>query len=109
MGGETIDAAALAAAAQALFRRPFDGVLAIEAVSEGARVELRVDGRADPPAVAVGPTADADCRWRGAPEAVRRVLSGARGLLPAYVSGRLDIAGDMALMARLEFSDRPAA
>ena len=47
----------------------------------------------------------ADCVWRGARETLQRALVNARAFDSAYLSGRLSIAGDMSVMARLETRD----
>ena len=47
---------------------------------------------------------EADCAWHADEETLLRVLTGARGLLAAYTAGRLQIAGDLSLMARMELA-----
>ena len=99
-------ASKLESAAQAAFSSPFDGVLHL--VDRDKRTPiLAVDGRSDPPAISELPAdaaAKADCAWHADEETLLRVLTGARGLLAAYTAGRLQIAGDLSLMARMELA-----
>lgn len=91
--------AGLAEAAAAAFRRGFGGVLKIEP-EEGP--PIYVDGRADLCVISDAPLdVEPDCVWRAAKETLERAFEGGRGLESAYLSGRLKIAGDMSLMARL--------
>jgi hypothetical protein len=93
-------------AAAAAFTSPFDGVIRIEA--EGLR-PIWIDGRASPPAIgfAAPEAATGVCVWRGARETIMRILEEERALGPAFISGRLAIAGDMSVMARLRLSKAP--
>lgn len=87
------------------------------AVPFGAVLELRpeagdpifVDGRADPPAVAATPPKDsplADCTWHCAADTMGRALTSSRAVENAVINGRLAIAGDMGVMARLEMANK---
>lgn len=88
---------------------PFDGVIKLE--PEGGS-PLWIDGRAKPPAIGSAPPSGLDagsagqCIWRGARETMIRLLEGDRLLGSSYLSQRLAIAGDMAVMARLQL-ERP--
>lgn len=90
----------LFAAAASAFATPFDGVILIEPKEGGA---LWIDGAANPPAVldAAPSIAEPRCTWRASRDTLMRILGGERLLASAYVSGRLTIAGDMSIMARL--------
>lgn len=80
----------------------FTGILKLE--PKDAPV-LWIDGRAAPPKLSAKPPAGADsaaiCVWRASSDTLLHVLEGERQLTTAYVSGRLFIAGDMGIMARL--------
>lgn len=90
----------LHAAAARAFRTAFAAVLKI-APDEGQN--LWIDGRQSPPSISIAaPDADAACVISGAREALLRVISGARPLESAYVAGRVAIAGDMSVIARLQ-------
>lgn len=96
--------APLEAAVRAAFRKPFGAVLEI-AVSDGGA--LWIDGRCTPPAVARGPDAfpdcaGADCSWYATRQSLMRLFSGKRAFENSFLSGRVAVAGDMAVMARLE-------
>ena len=82
----------------------------------GAVLELRpkdgdpifVDGRADPPIVAAAPPTDgasSDCIWHCPADILKRVLTSSRAVENAVINGRLLIAGDMSVMARLEMAN----
>ena len=90
--------------ANSAFKQPFGAVLCI-AVNGGR--PLWVDGRSDPPTISFETPkgAGADCTWHGAQETMERVLAGERALESAFVSGRLRIAGDMSVMARLSLEN----
>ncbi|MEM9168212.1 MAG: hypothetical protein AAGC56_01055 [Pseudomonadota bacterium] len=92
----------LAAAAEFAFARAFDGVLEI-LIDADQPVRFWVDGRSQPPTVSTHAPAGeaARCVWRAGPATMERVLTGERAFVAAYLSGRLDIRGDMAVMARL--------
>jgi hypothetical protein len=103
MAGGDANSALRDAAAKA-FGAPFGAVLELRP-EEGAG--LWVDGRQEPPQIldAAPDGAEADCVWRGARETLQRALVNARAFDSAYLSGRLAIAGDMSVMARLETQD----
>ena len=91
--------------AGAAFTAPFGAVLELRP-DEGEPVF--VDGRCDPPIVAPNPPSgkdDADCLWRCPADAMRRALSSERAIENAVINGRLTIAGDMSVMARLRLAD----
>ncbi len=95
---------ALSAAAAKAFAAPFGAIIKL-APEEGA--PLWIDGRKTPPAISSkAPKADEEnCLWRGRREALIRALSSARSLEGAYVAGRITIAGDMSVMARLNLEE----
>ena len=101
----------LAEAAAFAFTRRFDAVLKIE-IDEQPDA-LWIDGRGPAPVIlttapdsnAPAPFA-ADCIWRSNAHTLHRVLEGERALESAYISGRLRIAGDMSVMARLAMESR---
>ncbi|MEM8935792.1 MAG: SCP2 sterol-binding domain-containing protein [Pseudomonadota bacterium] len=94
-GNEILDIATRA------FIAPFDAVLMLD-VTDGA--PIWVDGRSDPPLAALEAPADAavTCAWRASERAMKRILDGERAIESAYVSGRLVVAGDMSVMARIK-------
>jgi hypothetical protein len=84
-----------------LFRAPFGGVIVLEAEGD---TPIVIDGRLDPPSVSrdVAPASGAGVSvWRGQRETLLRALESERQFAGAYVSGRLRIAGDMSLAARV--------
>ncbi len=86
------------------FRTPFGGVLELR--PEGGD-PVFVDGRANPPAVAATLPAGAkgaDCIWRCPADIMRRALTSNRAVENAVINGRLAIAGDMSVMARLDLA-----
>lgn len=91
-------------AATAAFAEPFDGVIRIEA--EGG-APIWIDGRRAP--LQIGASAPADlrpdglglCVWFAARDTVLRILEEERFLASSFVSGRLNLEGDMSVMARL--------
>jgi hypothetical protein len=89
-------------AAQTYFANAFDGIIRIETDEGGT---MWVDGRAQPPVVMESAPRGVDgayCLWQAKQETLARVFSPeARRLEAAYISGRLSISGDMAVMARL--------
>ncbi|MFZ5619054.1 MAG: SCP2 sterol-binding domain-containing protein [Pseudomonadota bacterium] len=91
--------APLLAAAAAAFQRGFGAVLRIDA-TDGAPFD--VDGRGEPATIhPTGAEPTPDCLWRANSETLLRAFAGGRALESAYLSGRLSIAGDMSVMARL--------
>ena len=90
--------------ARKAFRAGFAAVLKIE--PDGLQA-FYVDGRNDEARVLDAPPADdpgfkADAVWRAAPEILSEVFERARALDTSFVSGRLQVAGDMSVMARLQ-------
>ncbi|MBY0422384.1 MAG: SCP2 sterol-binding domain-containing protein [Parvularculaceae bacterium] len=86
------------------FAAPFSGVLRIEPEGEKA---FFVDGRSAPP-LALREFAEFDlesagcCALRARRDALMRVLDGERQFTSAFVSGRLVVAGDISVLARVE-------
>lgn len=85
------------------FRSPFAGVVVLQAEGEAL---IYVDGRHGAPKVtrdAAGlPTGgDGVSVWRGQRETLLRALESERHFAGAFVSGRLKIAGDMSVAARV--------
>ena len=87
-------------AARKAFIEPF-GARIILAPDDGQ--EVLVDGSASPPSIAIATegAGKPDCIWRGGNEAMLRVLGGERAFESAYLAGRIRVAGDMSVMARL--------
>ena len=99
-----MSAPSLAEAARGAFAAPFDAVLELRP-DEGAPVFI--DGRKTPPAVSNShpdKKGAADCVWRCPADIMLRVLTSRRAVENAVISGRLVIAGDMSVMARLELA-----
>lgn len=96
----------LAAAVARAVVEPFGGVVRIEIEGEAP---LFLDGRSSPPTIAAtepSPPATSACAWRASRETLLRALESERAFAGAYVSGRLLIAGDMSVMARLNLKGR---
>lgn len=90
-------------AARAAFRRGFGGIIEIRADDS---LVLYADGRGADCRVSLEPPEAAPiCFWRASEETLLRALSGGRALEGAFISGRLKIAGDMSVMARLEVGE----
>lgn len=89
----------LAESAAAIFQHGFGGVLRIEPEDAG---RFDVDGRGDR-CLVVDPAGNVtpDCVWRADAETLGRIFEGGRALESAFLSGRLSIAGDMSVMARV--------
>jgi len=86
------------------FAAPFGAVLELR--PEGGDAVF-VDGRKNPPAVSAAAPNDqpaAICVWRGPLDLMRRALNSSRATENAVINGRLTIAGDMSVMARLELA-----
>lgn len=94
---------ALTAAAAFAFRRGFGAVLRIEP-DDGSPFD--VDGRGETCAVTAAGEAPPACRWRANSDTLMRIFEGGRALESAYLSGRLSVAGDMSVMARLELESK---
>lgn len=98
------NAADLIKAAEAVFTAPFGGLIRLETDKDEA--PLWIDGRRTPPQASWTPPRDAEsaplCVWRASRDALPHILEGERLLAGAFVSGRLSIAGDMSIMARLQ-------
>lgn len=87
-------------AAEAAFATPFGAVLEIRPDDAPA---FYIDGRRAPCAVlTTRPDAEPACLWRANSETLARIFEGGRALDSGYLSGRLKIAGDMSVMARLK-------
>ncbi len=95
--------------AEKYFQKPFNGIIRIE-LADGAG-SVWVDGRQSPPEITekAPPNVEgAFCLWRTNKETLTRILSpGVRQLEAAYIAGRLNISGDMSVMARLEVGATP--
>lgn len=91
-------------AAEKAFPAAFAAVLEL-CPENGA--SLWVDGRKTPPQILTAAPEDkaADCRWCGARDALQRALANARAFDSAFLSGRLRVAGDMSVMARLNLQE----
>ncbi len=99
----------LVAGARLTFPAGFGGALTIEV--EGA-VPIHIDGRGERCVVtSVAPEAiiTSRCTWRTDGETLMRIFRGARAFESAYLSGRLHISGDMAIMLRLQMERAPSA
>jgi len=94
----------LTQAAARAFRRPFGAIVKI---SPEGDAPFAIDGRKNPPAIVKDAPADdaADIVLRGARDVLLRVLSAERALESAYIAGRLQISGDMSVMARLTLDE----
>ncbi len=89
----------LAVAAAAAFKRGFGATLRIEPAHAAS---FDIDGRGEFCVIVPSPpTVRPDCVWSASAETLMRIFSGGRALESAYLSGRLRIAGDMSVMARL--------
>ena len=102
-------ATALAEAARDFFAAGFGGVIRVEATDRGA--SFWVDGRGE--RCVLGPHAPAAvdasfCLWRAKHETLARLFAErTRRVESAFVSNRLQISGDMSVMARLEIGEAP--
>lgn len=116
------------AEAEKCFRSAFDGTLTIicRADQQFGKSEtpevicvLHIDGHASPPVISIAtqetiepPESNGSngispgaCTWRASHQVLQRIFLGDRQLTSAYISGRLIISGDMAVMARLKLTD----
>ena len=113
-GAEADDAAAvadaLAEAARTVFVRGFGGVIRVEATDRGA--SFWVDGRGERARVGRAAPAEVDasfCLWRARHETLTRLFAEqGRRVESAFVSNRLQVSGDMSVMARLQIGEGPA-
>jgi len=101
MAGKDNGADALIKAARKAFQKPFGATLQILPDDGGV---LWVDGASAPPVISdkIPGKKNAACVWRGSRETLSRALESERAFESAYVAGRITIAGDMSVMARLE-------
>lgn len=92
-------------AAKKAFNEPFGAVLELRPETSAP---IFVDGRPSRPLVSDRPPADAkngaDCVWRCPDDIMARVLVSKRAIESAVINGRLVIAGDMSVMARLRLA-----
>ena len=99
----------LAEAARAFFMRGFGGVIRVEATDRGA--SFWVDGRGEAARVSREAPASVEasfCLWRAKHETLARLFAErGRRVEAAFVSNRLQISGDMSVMARLELGPAP--
>ena len=89
--------------ARRVFHAPFAGVIVLEAEGDPP---IFVDGRTGAPKVTrdgagVSLHGEGCCAFRGQRETLLRVLESERQFAGAYVSGRLKIAGDLSVAARV--------
>ncbi len=94
----------LYAAAEKAFAAPFGAIVELRAEDGDS---LWVDGRQDPPQLlaAAPENGGPACCWRGPKETLQRALATARAFDSAFLSGRLAVAGDMSVMARLQLHE----
>ena len=94
--------ASLSEGAASAFRAGFGAVLRIEPDVLGALV---IDGRGETCRVLAAHEAAGlpppDATWRANADTLTEIFARRRALEAAYLSGRLQIAGDMSVMARL--------
>ena len=92
----------MAARAATAFRHAFDATIAIF-IDEGGG--LFIDARNGAPQISAFSEAapeDAACVWRADAATLSRIFVGGRALDSAFLSGRLRVSGDMAVMSRLQ-------
>ena len=86
-------------AAAKAFAGGFSGIIRI---APDGGVPFDIDGRTDACTIVDAAVDGApDCVWSASAETLTRIFEGGRALESAYLSGRLRIAGDMSVMARL--------
>lgn len=90
----------LAEAAARSFASPFGALLKLD--PEG-RPPLWIDGRGPAPKILTKAPkgAEADCVWRGAEDSLIRAIANDRAFESSYISGRVTVAGDMSVAARV--------
>ncbi|HNR76673.1 MAG TPA: SCP2 sterol-binding domain-containing protein [Parvularculaceae bacterium] len=88
----------LALGAEKTFRRGFGAVLRI---APDGLPAFDIDGRGETCVIRAASDAIPQCLWRANAETLNRIFEGGRALESAYLSGRLQIAGDISVMARL--------
>ena len=93
----------LIAAAEGAFGPGFGAVLRID---PGASAAFFVDGRGETCVVTEAQPAPPSATWRSGRDTLMSVFQRKRALENAYLSGRLQIAGDMSVMARLVLKGR---
>lgn len=112
------------AEAQQCFRSSFNGSLVVICLADQRYGKsenpdmlsiLNIDGHKTPPAISLQttnpppsssqPQIDDQCVWRASHQVLQRIFLGDRQLTSAYISGRLIISGDMAVMARLKLTE----
>ncbi len=100
----TVDTDPLREAALKAFALPFGAVLKL---APDSGPPLWVDGRASPPQILQAQPDDGveNCFWRGSREALVRAMTGSRAFESAYVAGRVAIAGDLSIMARITLDE----
>lgn len=89
---------ALMTAASGVFQQGFAAILRID---PGDGAPFDIDGRGARCVIAPAGELAPDCLWRADADTLLRIFEGGRALESAYLSGRLKIAGDMSVMARL--------
>lgn len=93
----------LEAAARKSFAAAFGAILKLEP-DTGACVWI--DGRTSPPALSSSPPSSAEtCVWRGPQDALLRAIASNRAFESAFVAGRILVAGDMSVPARVTLGD----
>ena len=89
-------------AARSAFTAPFAAIIKIQRHNG---TSIFVDGHQEPPSVSAdGPNGEPDCIWSGEDDILLSILVGERALDRAYLAGRLTIANDMSVMARLNLA-----
>lgn len=95
--------------ARSFFVQGFDGIVRVEAIDRGAA--FWVDGRGEKAVLGRSAPAGVDgsfCLWRAKHETLSRLFTErTRRVEAAFVSNRLQISGDMSVMARLEIGPGP--
>ncbi len=108
---------ALADKARRCFTIAFDGYITIHCITNDRSVSkafdqstptLKIDGFPSPPTISIieknnmpAQEKERHCNWYASEMTLQRVFDGGHHLSNAYMSGRILISGDMAVMARL--------